>query len=200
MSLEKIFPTTSSLTFDPTINDLIIFTDIQFDYNFKTQQFEVDQNPVGQPMLTPINDLTFNEGITFHAKFRNKETDFAIQPTHTVDKILLELFSTINNNGFKITEQDIDKFKLVFKEGKLESIRIWKNSKTSELLDSINFKLQDGKYYIIKQSPWRKIEIEKITTEGNHLQFNGAAETITFHLETQPLIFETVQKLIETSF
>jgi hypothetical protein len=200
MSLEKIFPTTSSFTFDPTINDLIIFTDIQFDFNFKTQQFEVDQNPVGQPMLTPISDISVNEELTFHAKFRNQETDFVIQPTHAVEKILLELFSTINNNGFKITEQDIDKFKLVFREGKLESIRIWKNSSSSELLDAVNFKLQDGKYYIIKQSPWRKIEIEKITTEGNNLLFNGATETITFQLETQPLIFETVQKLIEASF
>lgn len=202
MSIKKIKPKESAFKYDPTAKQLCLVTDAKFYFNFDTQKFEIDQDPYSDPDCTPLLNISLKDDLSelqFDAVYRGKETRFVISITNSCDKILYDFFSRVTNEGFSIAKNDVDDLQLVFENGKLESLKVYKLSKAQELLDSLFIAFDEGRHYLIEEDPWRKIELNAIEATDGKIISKSENEEFIYNLETQPLIFDTVKKLIESS-
>jgi hypothetical protein len=202
MQLKKIKLNESAFVYHPGYNNLFLAMHLQFFYNYKSQQFEVNNNPHGDPHLIPMNNVVMSDDfsqLSFDAKYQGKERQFQITAIHECDKIMFELFSRLRNNDLLAIDEDLDDLRLVFENGKLESIKGYKNSKTDGLIDSLNIISEEGSYSLIIQDPWRKINLNSIVVDNNKLISRSADEEFLYNLDIQPVLVETIKRLIDSS-
>jgi hypothetical protein len=206
MLIKKIKPEGSSFTYDPKVGDVCLSTgdqlcSIRLYFNFNSQKFEFDRNPFGDPALSPLSNVTLNNDLSelqFDVVCRGKSTRFVISTEHECDKIIYDFFSKITDSGFSVREDDLDDMHVAFEQGKLEFVRMFKHSKSYDLLDSLNIKVEGENLFLIKQRPWRKISLDTVKVSDGNIISKAGDEEFIYHIETQPLIFDTVKRLIES--
>ena len=183
-------------------DELVLAVGLQFYYNYETKQWELNQDPYGDPDLVPMNNVELNEAahqLTFEAEYQGKPQQFEITASFEPEKIMLDLFSQLNNQEKLVTGEDVDDMQLIFEKGKLNSIRIFKHTKEFEILDSLNIKSDNGNFSLIKQKPWRKFDLKAIGVDNGNIVSESAEEQFSFHLDVQPIILDTVKKLVESA-
>jgi hypothetical protein len=175
---------------------------LQFFYNYRSHEFEVNNNPHGEPNPIRMNNIVMSDDLSqlsFDAKYQGKQQQFEITAMHACDKIMFELFSRLRNNDLLAVDEDLDDLHVVFENGKLESIQGYKHSKTNGLIDSLNIISEEGNYFLIKQAPWRKFNLNSITVDNHKLISRSADEEFVYNLDVQPVLLETIKRLIDNS-
>jgi hypothetical protein len=202
MQVKKITISESAFIYRPSYNNLCLAMGLQFIYNYKLQQFEVNNNPLGDPNPIPMNNVVMSDDLSqlsFDAKYQGKQQQFLITATHECDKIMFELFSRLRNNDLLAVDEDLDDLHLIFEKGKLESIKGYKHSKANDLLDSLNIFLEEGNYSMVKQRPWRKFNLNSIVVDDNKVISKSADEEFVYNLDVQPVLLETIKRLVNSS-
>jgi hypothetical protein len=203
MQVEILNPEQTSFKYDPLIRSLMLGLGHPFFFNQKSQQFELDQNPFGDTNLVPMKNVVFRDTfsrLTFDAKYQRKQRQFAITAANEHEKLLFELFARLNAHGFTTEGYEADHVQLHFEQGKLASIQIYKHSKPSEhLVDSLRIRGEADHYFLIKQGPWRKFSLNSLRVDDNKLISRSADEEFVYNLDVQPVILETVKRLIDSS-
>lgn len=207
MLIKKIRPEGSSFTYHPRVGDVCLATGnqlcgIRLYFNFNSQKFEFDRNPFGDPALRPLSNVTLSNDLSelqFDVVYRSRSTRFVISIEHECDKIIYDFFSRITDSGFSVMEDDLDDMQVAFEQGKLEFVRMFKHSKSNELLESLNIKVEGEKSFLIKQRPWRKITLDTVKVSDGNIISKAGKEEFIYRVETQPLIFDTIKRLIESS-
>src|SRR5579859_6067249 len=102
MSLKKINPTESAFFYNPRGKEFYLVSELKFYFNKDSRQFELDQNPHGEPKFTKINGLIVNTGFSemeFDAVYRSKDTHFKFSSDYNCDKILYKTIAGISKSG-----------------------------------------------------------------------------------------------------
>lgn len=196
MPIKKIKPEGTSFHYNPGSRLFTLFTEIQFIYSFTRKQFEIDQNPVGEPMPVPFTHLKIADDlslVTCSADYRKKPTDFEIHLSFAGDKVLYSLFRDIQEQGLALSEEDKEDLQIDLEDGVLTAIRSFKD----DLHDSLHLFREEGKYYLVKQRPWRRFEVLEISIKDDTIYMKTAEETFTYHLDLQPVIARAATALIE---
>ena len=202
MQVKKIKIDDSSFIYRASYNNLCLVMELQFIYNYRSHQWEVNNNPHGEPNPIPMNNVVMSDDLSqlsFDAKYQGKQQQFEITAVHECDKIMFELFSRLRNNDVLAVDEDLDDLQLVFTKGKLESIQGFKYSKDSDLLDSLNIFPEEGSYMLLRKKPRRKLNLNSIVADDNKLISRTADEEFVYNLNVQPLISETVKRLVNSS-
>lgn len=202
MQVKKIKTKESSFKYNPMASELVLAVGLQFYYNYESQQWDLNQDPYGDPDLQPMNNVVVDETagvLSFEAKYQGKAQQFAITAAYEPEKIMLAFFAEVKKMGKLAPVDDMDDMQLIFEKGKLEAIMIYKHTKALEIVDSLNIKGNEGKYSLIKQKPWRKFELNAVAVNDHQIVSRSGKEEFRFELNLQPVIFNTVKKLIEGS-
>ena len=202
MQVKKVKINESSFIYRPSYNNLCLALYLQFFYNYKSKQFEVNNNPHGDPNLIPMNNVVMSDDfsqLSFDAKYQGKQQQFQITAIHECDKVMFELFSRLLNNDLLAVDKDLDDLQLVFEKGKLQSIEGYKHSKENDMLDSLDVFIEEGNYTLLKHSPRRKVNLNSIVVDDNKLIGRSADEEFVYDLDVQPLISETIKRLLNSS-
>lgn len=186
--------------YDPSIRDLTLGIGHAFCFSQISQRFELDQNPFGDPNLVPMNNVVFSDDfsqLTFDARYQRKHRQFVITAANEHQKTMFEFFARLNEKGFKTEDNDADKVDLLFKDGKLDSIEIYKYSEGCELLDSLHIFSEAGHYILLKHRPRRKFNLSSIRVDHHKLISRSADEEFVYNLDVQPVIYEAVKRLVD---
>lgn len=202
-SIEKIKTDDCAFKYNPASRDLTLGIGHAFSFNYRSQKFELDQNPFGDPNLVPVNDVVFSSDfsqLTFDARYQRKQRKFAITAANEYQKIMFEFFARVNATGFTTEDCDADHVELHFEKGKLSLIRIYKRPKPLQhLVDSLRIIGEADHYSLIKQAPWRKFNLNSLVVNNNKLISRSAEEEFVYPLDVQPVILETVKRLVDSS-
>jgi hypothetical protein len=196
MQVKKIKPKELLFKYNPLVSELIITVGMQFYYNYETQQWELNQEDYGDPKLVPIINVVLNEDAT-RLSFEAQKQQFEITASLEPEKTLLNFFAQLNGPQKLDTADDVDDMELIFVKGKLETLQIYKHTKELSIIDSLRIKGSDGTFSLIKQKPWRKFELDTIEVNNSQIMSKSGKEQFNFPLHLQPIIFNTVKKLVE---
>ncbi|HEY0681636.1 MAG TPA: hypothetical protein VGD45_04860 [Steroidobacter sp.] len=188
--------------YNPWIRDLTLGIGHAFCFSQIPQRFELDQNPFGDPNLVTMNNVAFSEDfsqLTFDARYQRKHRQFVITAANEQQKIMFEFFARLNANGFRTQDDEADHLELHFEKGGLDSIQIYKNDERCNLLDSLRIFSEAGRYFLVKQCPWRKFELTSMRVDDHRWISRSADEEFVFDLQVQPVIYETVKRLVDIS-
>lgn len=202
-SIEKIKPDACAFKYNPAISDLTLGIGLGFSFNFRSQKFELDQNPFGDPNLVPMNNVAVSDDfsqITFDARYQRKQRQFVMTAANECHKIMFELFARVNATGFTIADSDADHVELHFEQGRLSLIQIHKRPKPLEdLVDWLDIVREADRYCLLKQRPRSKVDLKSVTVDEHKLISRSADEEFVYPLDVQPVILETVKRLIASS-
>jgi hypothetical protein len=201
MPLEVAEPELTAFRYNPAVRELMVAVGHPFYFSQRSQQFELDTNPFGDPHLATMKHVVFSHDcseLTFDAKIRRKQRHFVITAANEHKKILLETFAQLNANGFTTRDDEVDHVQLRFQDGRLTSLQIYKSAKDCELLDSLRIVGETDGYSLIKQAPWRKFKLNSVTVDDNRLISRSADEEFVFRLDVQPVIVEIVKRLVDS--
>jgi hypothetical protein len=202
MQVKKIKINESAFIYRPSYNNLCLAMGLQFIYNYKSLEFGVNNNPHGEPNPIPMNNVVMSDDLSqlsFDAKYQGKQQQFQITAIHECDKVMFELFSRLRNNDLLAVDKDLDDVHFVFEKGKLESVEGYKHSKDNDLLDSLDIFIEEGNYTLLIQEPRQKFNLNSIVVNDNKLISRSAGEEFVYNLDVQPLIVETIKRLIDSS-
>jgi hypothetical protein len=200
MQVKKIKPKDSLFKYNPLVSELVLTVGMQFYYNYETQQWELNQDDYGDPDLVPIKNVVLNEAATqlnFEAKYRGTQQQFEITASLEPEKILLNFFAQFNGPQKFDTADDVDDMEMNFEKGKLETLQIYKHTKELSIVDSLRIKGGEGRFSMIKQKPWRKFDLDSIEVRDSQIISKSGKELFNFHLDLQPVFFNTVKKLLD---
>ncbi|MBC9929163.1 hypothetical protein [Chitinophaga qingshengii] len=167
----------------------------------RTQKFEINQQPFGEPDTKPLKNIVLKRDfslLTFDAEYRRRETSFSISAANPCERAILAFFAHVNENGFSISESDLDDTQLVFKNGLLFSITIYKNTKEYQLIDSLDIFTEGGALTLMRRDPWEKLKLDKLLLESSNIISQSGDRQFTYHLDMQAFIFDTIKKMIES--
>jgi len=201
MPLEVAEPALTAFRYNPAVGELMVAVGHPFYFSQRSQQFELDTNPFGDPHLAPMQHVVFSHDcsqLSFDAKIRRKQRHFAITAANEHEKILLETFARLNANGFTTRDEEADHVHLRFQDGRLVALQIYKSAKDCELLDSLRIVGEADGYALIKQAPWRKFQLNSITVDDDKVTSRSAEEEFVFRLDVQPAILEIVKRLVDS--
>jgi hypothetical protein len=91
MSLKVIKSVESSFQYNPKTKSLCIISDLKFILNNISMEFEIDQNPNGEPRTVAINDLRLynnDSELDFECVYRRKRIKYNLQSKYKIDSII----------------------------------------------------------------------------------------------------------------
>ncbi|MBQ4818696.1 hypothetical protein [Aquimarina sp. MMG016] len=197
MQLKKIKPKESSIRYNPKINELTFVSELKFSFNKEKEEFQLDQNPNGEPSLVIIDEIRTEdnfEKLIIQANYRNKNTEFTLNSDKYYDRIIYETLVDFNKDNFNITS-DEDKIEMIFTSGNISKIYCYKYEGYN-LKESLSIISEDNKLFLIKQNPWSKNEILSLEINQNQIICTLKSETYKYVLEVQPFIKDLIKKLI----
>src|ERR1700760_952016 len=165
MSVKNITPTASLFLYNGRGMELCISAGQKFYFNRDTHQFELDQNPEGDPKLTKVKNLKLSADaseLEFEARWRREDVQFKLSSTHPFDKVLYQTIASIPDSGFTFRTEDTDKAELIFMDGVLSKLYMYKRV-DMKLVDSLTIIQEGGVFYLILQNPsYAKIPLTSV--------------------------------------
>jgi hypothetical protein len=201
MQVKKIKANGSLFKYDPLANELVLALGLQFHYNYETSLWEVNQDLYGEPSLVLMNNVVIDQAagqLSFKARYQGKEQQFEITAAYEPEKIMINFFAQLHHQEKPAVGEDLDTMELSFEKGELEFIRMYKHSRSFEILGSLNIKYEKGEFFLIKQRPWRKFSLKNVEMNNGAILSRSADEEFVYRLDAQPLIFNMVKQLLES--
>ena len=198
MPVKLIKPTESAFFYTPRGKELCLVSELKFYFNSNTRQFELDQNPHGEPRLTKINNLRLSADFSemeFDAVYRNKETQFKLSSEYSFDKTLYRTIAGIPDSGFAFRDDDKDKIELIFNQGAVSKVYLYKHIDL-KLVDSLSIVREEGAYHLIKQRPYAKIPLIGVAAADNSIVGWTASEAFNYSVNDQEYIWNILSGLI----
>ncbi|GGB00799.1 hypothetical protein [Puia dinghuensis] len=202
MPLKLIKPTESAFFYNPRGKQLSLVSELKFYFNRNTHQFELDQNPHGEPKLTKINNLKLSADFSemeFDAVYRNKDTQFKLLSEYPFDKTLYRTIAGIPDSDFAFRDDDKDKIELIFNQGAISQVYMYKHVDMN-LVDSLTIIREDGVFYLIKQGPYAKIPLNSVVAADNRIISRSASEEFSYSVNDQEYIWNLLSRLINEKY
>lgn len=196
--MKLIKPTESAFFYNPRGKELCLVSELKFYFNSNTRQFELDQNPHGEPRLTKMNNLKLSADFSemeFDAVYRNKDAQFRLLSEYPFDKTLYETIAGIADADFDFRDDDTDKIELIFNQGALSKLYMYKHV-DSKLVDSLSIIREEGAFYLIKQRPYARIPVNSIVAAGNNIICRTASEEYSYSVNDQEYVVNLLSGLI----
>jgi hypothetical protein len=193
-----IRPTGSAFFYNPRSGELCLVSELKFYFNRDTHQFELDQNPHGEPILTKIRNLKLSSDFSemeFNAIYRYKNTQFRLLSDYPVDKTLYRTIAGIPDSGFAFKDDEKDSIELIFNQGVLSGISVHKRI-DSKLADSLRIIREDGAFHLIKQRPYAKLSLISIDAADNRIIYRTTSEEFSYSVNIQEYIWNILGQLI----
>jgi len=179
-----------------------IKTNEELRYNFNNNEFEINQNPMGEENSKPIFDVKvssdFNE-VSFSTIYRKKIKSIVLKCRNRVDVILYEFFNYVRENKLTVKENDLDCIIIVIINDLIDRIDIYKENNECELLDSLSIVSKNNILYIEKCLPSYSIhKIIGIKIDNNNMIIKRDDGIIdTFYIDSQQRIINLIKTLLE---
>lgn len=200
MQKEKITTDASSLMYHPLTDDLVLTVGVQLYYNYDTQKFELNQDPYGDPDPVPVHHVAVKDDfseLSFEANYRGLPRQFIITAGYDTEKVLLQLFAQLNNNGPLTVGRDMDHMQFIFDKGKLESIELYKHNKSADIIESWDVFLDKGNYVLVSEIPRHtRVNLDALEVNGNKLNGRAGSREYVFRFSTQPVLVDAIKRLV----
>jgi hypothetical protein len=198
MQVKHIKPTASLFSYNGRGAQLCISAGEKFYFNPDTHQFELDQNPEGEPKLAKVKNLKLSADaseLEFEARWRREDTQFKLSSSYPFDKVLYQTIASIPDSGFAFREEDTDKAELIFTDGFLSKVYMYKRV-DMKLVDSLTIIREEGTYYLILQRPYAKIALTSVVAADHRIVSTSATEEYSYKVDVQEYIWEILSRLI----
>jgi hypothetical protein len=161
----------SIFEYNPLGKRLLLSTNETLIYNFKSKEFNINQNPKGESKLEPIFDITVQDSfnsLSFSTIYRKKIKLIIMTSRNIVDNLIYKFFSDIRENEFDVHDNDLDHIIFVVKNNLIDEITCYKKNKDYELLDSLTIKNENDSLFMEKYEPsFSKNKIADVSIEQN---------------------------------
>ncbi len=172
--------------------------ELKFYFNRDTHQFELDQNPHGEPQLAKLKNLTLSSDsseLEFEAKYRREDIRFKLVSEHPVDKIIYRMMAEIPDSGFAFRDDEHDSVELLFDEGALSTVSLFKRIDT-KMVDFLRIVKEDGVFIQIKQRPFAKIPLNSIVAGDDRIIYRTDSEEFSYTVDVQKYIWNILSRLM----
>ena len=182
------------------VDELYLVSDLKFWLNENSLKFELDQNPHGEPKLAEIEGMEANEDfsqITFNSNYRNENVSFQLNIETDYDASIFRIIHSVNNGVISpvYNPDDLDKVEILFKDGKLFQVYLYKY-RDYELLETLTVIYEQGEYFIVKQNPWKKIKLENLSLRDEKIICSTSEEQIKYKLDVNEFVLRIVEDLL----
>ena len=199
MLTKKIKPETSVFKYNPGVKEFCLVSELRFCLNPASSEFEMDQNPFGESMMTEISNLKTNEDLSeleFECVYRNTPTVFVLSSKYEYDKIIYRILANGVGNISDNAGKDLDKVELIFEKGEFKALRLMK-SLNYKVVDSMSILKEDKDYKLILFNPWRKLKLNTFAFEENILVSRTEEGEFTYKPDIQPSIMDILKEFLE---
>ena len=199
MLTKKIKPETSVFKYNPGVKEFCLVSELRFCLNPESSEFELDQNPSGESMMTEISNLKTSKDLSeleFECVYRNTPTVFVLSSKYEYDKIIYRILVNGVGNIFDNIGKDLDKVELIFEKGEFKALRLMK-SLDYEVVDSMSILKEDRDYKLILFDPWRKLKLDTFAFEENILVSRTEEGEFTYKPDIQPPIMDILKEFLE---
>lgn len=173
-------------------------SELKFYFNKGTHEFELDQNPHGEPNLTKMNNLRLSADaaeMEFDAVYRGKNTSFKLSSEYPVDKILYQTMAGIAGSGFAFRDDEHDSVELIFEKGALSRVQMHKYIDI-QLAASLRIIREEGGFFLIKQKPYAKIPLNSVGADDKSIVSKADSETFRYSVDVQEYTWDILKRLI----
>jgi len=198
MPVKLIKPTGSRFSYNPRAGELCVVPELKFYFNRDTHQFELDQNPHGEPLLAKLKNLTLSSDsseLEFEAKYRREDIQFKLVSEHPVDKIIYRMMAEIPDSGFAFRDDEHDSVELLFDEGALSTVSLFKRI-DNKMVDFLRIIKEDGVFIQIKQRPFAKIPLNSIVAGDGRIIYRTDSEEFSYTVDVQKYIWNILSRLM----
>ncbi|GHT71482.1 hypothetical protein AGMMS50239_40660 [Bacteroidia bacterium] len=172
-------------------------------YNFITNDFSIEQNPLGESNPKKIFNVIISEDfkkMTFDTIDNTNEIKtITLIAQHNTDVILYEVFFKAQQNHFKITEADLDRIEMSFQKGMLYELRIYKKDRKYNLIDSLTIFEENDKLYVLTRNPRSKLILKNLEVSNGHVVYDVDYSHFVYRLDIQETIINFLNKTIKES-
>jgi hypothetical protein len=198
--MKIIRPKVSGITYEPKVKELCLIADLKFSYSLDLKKFLLDENPDGEPSLKDIFDIAVDDKFTtlsFKSVYRNKETIFKLEGQHETDSLIFEAISSFDLTA--IDQNELDKFQLIFEEGRFKELDFYKRNEKYELIDSLALMSDEGEIILIKQNPWGRLKVDNLVcSDQKQLDYSlNNGDSGCYPLDINNTVYNLFSKLIE---
>ena len=198
MPVKLIKPTGSRFSYNPRAGELCVVSEIKFYFDKTKHEFELDQNPHGEPKLVKLRNLTLSSDsseLQFEARYQREDTQFKLVSQHPVDKIIYRTMAAIPDSGFAFRDDEHDSVDLLFEEGALTAVSFFKRIDT-KMVDFLRIIKEEGAFIQIKQRPFAKIPLNSIVAGDGRIIYKTDSEEFSYSVDVQEYIWDILSQLI----
>ncbi|TDX87284.1 hypothetical protein B0I22_1472 [Epilithonimonas xixisoli] len=168
----------------------------KFFYSTKTGRFEIDENPYGEPICKPIQNVKIIDGkLNFETLYKKEETEFIIASKFDADKQVFPYLVGMENRDFYFSETDVDGIEIAFDKDKLVRI-IFTRYENLVSKDFLTILLEKERSIITY--PFQKFDLKSIIIDKNTFKFETEEKVIEWQLQMNTLLIELIKRLIES--
>ena len=190
----------TKLEYNPFSHRLYFLTNALLCYNFDTFDFKIDNNPLGEPILSKIQNVKItdnNDKIELDTVFRRKERHIVLDCYNTINQYIYKLFATLQKLQFHIRKEDMDRIVIIVENDVISEIEVYKRSlETNELLDTLTINRLENSLYLEEFCPYRKSLIEKVAFDGKAILLKTEEKERMFQFDIQDLIFDCFKNIL----
>ena len=182
----------TKLEYNPFSHRLYFLTNALLCYNFDTFDFKIDNNPLGEPILSKIQNVKItdnNDKIELDTVFRRKERHIVLDCYNTINQYIYKLFATLQKLQFHIRKEDMDRIVIIVENDVISEIEVYKRSLET------NSRLENN-LYLEEFCPYRKSLIEKVAFDGKAILLKTEEKERMFQFDIQDLIFDCFKNIL----
>ena len=191
----------SIFEYNPWGERLILTTNEKLQYDFKKQEYCINQNPFGEEKLVGIYDINITnnfDSITFNTIYRKKEKIINLTVNNNIDKALYKFIYDTLNKEINVDENELDSIEIVIINNKLDNIYIYKKNKEYELINSLGIVTRNGVLYYEEVEPEYKLyEFSGIEIENKKITIFTKEKNIEYPLDIQDAICNIFREIIK---
>ena len=100
---------------DPSIKELKVISGEKFFYSSIFKEFEIDENPYGDPVCQPLKNLKLtNDKLEFDTNYKGEDVHFSLESNYKADKLFYPYFIHISESDFAFLPSDIDGVEMLY--------------------------------------------------------------------------------------
>lgn len=191
-----IDPNESGFFYAAGPRELRLLMDVSLVFDPVSETFKIDKSPYQEPDLYGINGVWVapdHSAMKFEVEDDGETIEFDISSSQACDRVLIQAFQTIRNNGFAFESDDSDDVAMSFEHGTIRSVEIRNRVEDRH----VHLFFDDGVGYRIQGSPYSRQPIGSLHIADGMLSYTACEASHVHEIRAQPVIVTVLKHLLD---
>src|SRR5262249_33622609 len=145
-----------------------------------------------EPRPTKVKSLKVSADASemeFEVRWKKEDMQFKLVSEYNVDKVIYRTIDTIPDSGFVFKEDEHDSVELLFNEGALSKVSLFKRIGT-EMAGFLDIIKEDGVFIQIRQRPFARVPLTSIVAGDRSIIYRTDSEEFSYSVSVQEYIWD----------